>query len=97
MSSGGIASAVNAGNVSGDIDDIGCNDLSDNIPEDHPFVEICNSLKQMRNSQAATAVSFINYTYYTYVHTYVHTYTYIHANGFVKTNHFGISFYMTQY
>ena len=56
---GGNASAENAVNASSDLDDSGCNDIPKNISDSHHHVdsESCSVTKQMRNSQAAAAVS----------------------------------------
>ena len=63
---GGAASTANAINVKHEyIDKFDCA-LIDDLPDDDPEVEIaqdvCHKLEQLKNFQAASAVSFINAT-----------------------------------
>ena len=55
---GGAASAANAADIQEDYyDALRCDDIPDNIPDDNPFVQACDDFEQIRNSQAAGAVS----------------------------------------
>ena len=55
---GGIASAANAADVQDDYyEPLRCDELSDDLPDDHPVVEICDDFERLRNSQAAGGVS----------------------------------------
>ena len=58
---GGGSSAANAADVQDDYyGDNGlyqCDNLPDNLPDDHPAVENCDNFARLRNSQSAGAVS----------------------------------------
>ena len=61
---GGAASAANAANVQSDYDDSLCEDIQDDLPSDHPLVEICDDVEKLIRAQSNAAVS--TFTYYSY-------------------------------
>ena len=63
---GGGASASNASDVQADYYNnedalVTCEDIKDRLPDDDPLVEQCDYFAQLRNSQAAGAVSANSY------------------------------------
>ena len=58
---GGAASAANAANVQSDYDDSPCEDIQDDLPSDHPLVEICDDVEKLIRAQSNAAVSSFIY------------------------------------